>query len=66
MLVVRLPETGEEFVDDKLTDIELNLISGQYIVSTGMLLVRFLFYFANNSFLRISRSNSIVVLVPSA
>ena len=66
MLVVRLPETGEEFVDDKLTDIELNLISGQYIVSTGMLLVGFLFYFANNSFLRISRSNGVVVLVPSA
>ena len=36
MLLVRLPETGEEFIHDKLTDIELNLISGLYIVSMHM------------------------------
>ena len=39
MLIVRLPETGEEFVDNKLTDIELNLISGQYVVSTHMYVI---------------------------
>jgi hypothetical protein len=36
MLVVKSLETGEEFIDDKLTDIELKLICGQYIVETSM------------------------------
>jgi hypothetical protein len=36
MLVVKLPETGEEFIDDKLTDIELRLLSGTYSASTSM------------------------------
>ena len=36
MLVVRSLETGEEFINDKLTDIELRLICGQYTVWTSM------------------------------
>jgi len=36
MLVVKLPETGEEFIDDKLTDIELKLLSGMYTSQTSM------------------------------
>ncbi|KAF8805256.1 hypothetical protein BYT27DRAFT_7297597 [Phlegmacium glaucopus] len=35
MLVVKLLETGEEFIDDKLTDIELNLLCGMYSASTS-------------------------------
>ncbi|KAF8814312.1 hypothetical protein BYT27DRAFT_7219882 [Phlegmacium glaucopus] len=35
MLVVKLPETGEEFIDDKLTDTELKLLSGTYDASTS-------------------------------
>ncbi|KAF8808226.1 hypothetical protein BYT27DRAFT_7210975 [Phlegmacium glaucopus] len=35
MLVVKLLETGEEFIDDKLTDIELNLLCGMYSTSTS-------------------------------
>jgi hypothetical protein len=38
ILVVKLPETGEEFIDDKLTDIELKLLSGLYNTLTGMYL----------------------------
>src|SRR5271168_1246968 len=63
MLVVRLPETGEEFVDDKLTDIELNLISGQYIVSTSMYVIGGFFDFANDSLFRRSKANIVVVMV---
>src|SRR5271168_5550442 len=63
MLIVRLPETGEEFVDDKLTDIELNLISGQYIVSTSMYVIGGFFDFANNSLFRRSKANIVVVMV---
>jgi hypothetical protein len=65
MLVVRLPETGEEFVDDKLTDIELNLISGQYVVSTSMYVIGGFFDFANNSLFRRSKANIVVVMVSS-
>jgi hypothetical protein len=36
MLVVKSSETGEEFIDDKLTDIELRLLCGQYTVQTSM------------------------------
>jgi hypothetical protein len=36
MLVVNVPETGEEFVDDNLRDIELKLLSGTYNASTSM------------------------------
>ena len=36
MLVVKLAETGEEFIDDMLTDIELKLLSGIYKCLTGM------------------------------
>ncbi|KAF8809175.1 hypothetical protein BYT27DRAFT_7255051 [Phlegmacium glaucopus] len=36
MLVVKLPETGEEFIDDKLTDTELGLLSGMYNASTNI------------------------------
>jgi hypothetical protein len=36
MLVVKVPETGEEFIDDNLTDIELKLLTGTYNASTGM------------------------------
>ena len=36
MLVVKLPETGEELVDDKLKDIELKLLIGTYKASTSM------------------------------
>ena len=36
MLVVKLPETGEEFIDDNLTDIELMLLTGTYNASTSM------------------------------
>jgi hypothetical protein len=35
MLVVNLPETGEEFIDDKLTEIELKLLTGMYKTSTS-------------------------------
>ena len=34
--MVKIPETGEEFIDDKLTDIELKLLTGMYIASTSM------------------------------
>jgi hypothetical protein len=44
MLVVKVPETGEEFVDDKLTDIELKLLTGTYKASTSM-------YFTTNCWL---------------
>ena len=44
MLVVKLPETGEEFIDDKLTDIELKLLTGTYNTSTSM-------YFITNCWL---------------
>ena len=36
MLVVKLPETGEEFIDDNLTEIELKLLTGTYNASTSM------------------------------
>lgn len=36
MLVVKLPETQEEFIDDKLTDTELKLLAGTYNTSTSM------------------------------
>jgi hypothetical protein len=36
MLVVKVPETGEEFIDDNLRDIELKLLSGTYNTSTSM------------------------------
>lgn len=36
MLVVKLPETGEEFIDDILTDIELKLLIGTYNALTSM------------------------------
>jgi hypothetical protein len=36
MLIVKVPETGEEFIDDKLTDVELRFICGQYVTSTSM------------------------------
>ena len=36
MLVVKSPETGEEFIDDSLRDIELKLLSGTYNASTSM------------------------------
>ncbi|KAF8812973.1 hypothetical protein BYT27DRAFT_7251316 [Phlegmacium glaucopus] len=36
MLMVKLLETGEEFIDDKLTDIELNLLCGMYSTSTNI------------------------------
>lgn len=35
MLVVDLPETGEEYIDDKLTDIELQSLTGTYNASTS-------------------------------
>ena len=35
MLVVRLPETGEEFIDDILTDVELKFLAGTYNASTS-------------------------------
>jgi hypothetical protein len=44
MHVVKVPETGEEFVDDKLTDIELKLLTGTYKASTSM-------YFTTNCWL---------------
>jgi hypothetical protein len=36
MLVVKLPENGEEFIDDNLTDIELKFLTGTYNASTSM------------------------------
>lgn len=36
MLVVKLPETEEEFIDDKLTDIELKFLTGTYDAPTSM------------------------------
>ena len=36
MLVVNFPETGEEFIDDKLTEIELKLLTGMYKTSTSV------------------------------
>ncbi|KAF8808095.1 hypothetical protein BYT27DRAFT_7211688 [Phlegmacium glaucopus] len=36
MLVVKLPETGEEVINDKLTDTELKLLSGTYNTSTNI------------------------------
>ena len=39
MLLVKLPETGEEFIDDKLTDIELKLLAGTYDTLTSMYLL---------------------------
>ena len=35
MLVVRLLETGEEFIDDKLTDIELITVQTSMYFTTG-------------------------------
>ena len=43
MLIVKVPETGEEFIDDKLTDVELRFICGQYVIPTRM-------YFISGSF----------------
>ena len=43
MLIVKVPETGEEFIDDKLTDVELRFICGQYVIPTHM-------YFISGSF----------------
>ena len=39
MLVFKLPETGEEFIDDNLTDVELKLLTGTYNASTSMYFV---------------------------
>jgi hypothetical protein len=44
MLVVNIPETEEEFIDDKLTDMELKLLSGMYNALTSM-------YFITNCWL---------------
>jgi hypothetical protein len=44
MLVVKLPETGEEFIDDNFTDIELKSLTGTYNASTSM-------YFITNCWL---------------
>ena len=35
MLVVRVSETGEEFIDDQLTEMELKVLSGLYDMHTG-------------------------------
>ena len=40
MLVVNLPETGEEFIDDKLTEIELKLLTGTYMTSTSVYFIQ--------------------------
>jgi len=45
MLVVTLPETGEEYIDDNLTAIELKFLSGTYEASTSMLLISNFFFF---------------------
>ena len=39
MLVVDLPETGEEYIDDSLTDIELQCLTGTYSTLTGRYLI---------------------------
>jgi hypothetical protein len=44
MLVVNIPETGEEFIDDKLTDVELKLLTGMYNATTSV-------YFITNCWL---------------
>ena len=36
MLVVKLPENREEYINDNLTDVELKFLSGTYHASTGM------------------------------
>jgi hypothetical protein len=35
MLVVKIPETGEEFIDDQLTNMEMKILSGLYEMTTG-------------------------------
>ena len=37
MLVVRLDDNSEEYIDDKLTEMEVKLLQGEYICSTGKL-----------------------------
>lgn len=48
MLVVKIPETSEEFIDDKLTDMELKCLSGLYHTLTGNFILLFIrLYYIN-------------------